>query len=263
MQQVIGQGMPGPHTLVMAKNRRAGQCQITKRIQHLVAYGLVHVTQPTGAENLGAIHDHSIFQRPAKRQPVGTHGVDVGFSAECAAIAQFTYKAAVRHVQGLFLNPNRSILELDAEFDQKRLMRRQTRPSLTARHRDGPQDAKSLDRVTQEPEAARKNATDKGRRTAIQDWDLGAIHFNQGIVDATPHERRHDMLNRRNRNAVVILKTCAKRRLMYAAIPCRQVSRPANDIHTPKDDAVISLGWANRQARGKAAMQPNTLKRYR
>jgi hypothetical protein len=130
MQQGVCQIVTGFVARVAAQNGAARRVQITQRVQHLVADGLIWVAQTAGGQHFGTVDDNRIFKRSAKSKVVCAHVFDVSIAAKGAAVAKLTHKAAIRHVKRLALMTDCGIGKVDLEVDLQARRRTQRSPSI-------------------------------------------------------------------------------------------------------------------------------------
>ena len=131
--------------------------------------------------------------QPAARTEVSD--IPAFMAAKRAAGAEFTNKATIRHIQRFLLRANRGIFELDREFDQQRVMRRQSGARRAARHLNRAQNAQRAQRSIRAMHTARQDFTHEDRRAAVENGNFRTVNFDRGIVNATADQRGHDMFN--------------------------------------------------------------------
>ena len=129
VQQGIGQGMASLVSLVVPKDRRARQSQITKCVQHLVSHSLIRMAQAPRTQHLIPIHNYGVFVCTAKRLADRAHGRYIRRATEGTAITKFTNKAAVGQIQSFALHTDRRVFEFNMEGHCQTARRTKPRPA--------------------------------------------------------------------------------------------------------------------------------------
>ena len=95
--------MPALYRDDMPFDRHTKKIQVPDKIEHLVPDRLIGMAQAAGGQDAVALKHDGIRKRAAKRQPVAAHGIDIGLTAEGAAVTEFAHEGAVRKAHALGL----------------------------------------------------------------------------------------------------------------------------------------------------------------
>jgi hypothetical protein len=168
------------------------------------------MAQTTRRQDLGAVEDHRVLQRPAQGQTAGAHRIHVGLPAEGAAVGQLAHEGAIGHVQPPRLHTDRLVGEIDAEVDLQHLGRLEPRHGRTVAHFHRLQHAHGTHRQILFQDPGSQEALDEGHRRAIEDRHFRSVDLDQGVVNGKPGQRGHDMLDGRDRDAIAVFDHRAK-----------------------------------------------------
>ena len=184
-----------------AQDRVAEERQVADRVEDLVAHELVLEAQLV-VEDAGLADHDRVLEAAAERQAALAQELHLAQEAEGARRCDLLGEAARRHPQRERLVPQQRVVEADRVADLEVLARDEPRALGAVNHLDGLLDPQQLARHRERPQPRLVQQDHEGRRAAVEHRDFRAVHLDAHVVDAEARERRQQVLDRADRDAV-------------------------------------------------------------
>ena len=254
-QKCVGQGVTSATSHILPYDRSTSQSQVTKSIQHLVAHGLIAVTQATRAQDICPVNHNCIFQRTTKSKAIGVHHVNIRLAAERTTVAELTHKAAICHDKRLVLNPNRLVLEINVEVDFHLVSGNQRRGCIATCDGNWLENFDYTGALMLTNQTGAQDGAHELGRASVQNRHFRTVNLDQGIVNTGTREGRHNVFNGRDCYTGVIHDAGAKRSL-FNHIPAGGDHCITNqNIRPPEPDAIVGRCRVNRHVDRFTRMQ--------
>src|SRR6266852_1134633 len=220
------------------------------------AHELVDIAQALAVEHAVAIDDHGPLKRAAARQPDGAHLIDLMQEAEGAGAADVALEALGVEGDGDVLAADRAAGEVDGEAHGEAVIGRE-RGGLAVladgyrlQHLDGAARRVLLD------DAGAFEQEGEQRSAAVHHRHFRPVELDQRVVDLETGQRRHQMLDGRDRQAFAIVETRAQR-LLDRVAPVGLDLR-AGTVGAAEDDARVRRGRMQRHGHARPGMERDT-----
>ncbi len=156
--------------------------QVAHEVQHLVADRLVLEAQglvqgPFGAE------DHRVVQAAAEGEALGAHELDVPVHAEGPGGAQLPAELLRGQGQLAGLPADGGMVEVDGVAQPQPRIGGDLHPLAALPHFDRTEDPDDAPGAGDDAGAGFGQRLDPGGRAAVQDRELCAVHFDDGVLD--------------------------------------------------------------------------------
>src|SRR5678815_2846636 len=204
-QQFIVQLVPGFVAEERTNQAVTEQIQVADRVEDLVLDELVLVTQAVFVEHAVIVEDDRVVHRTAQREILFAQHFDVAHEAERARAADFLDERGRREVDlgaGSAPGENR-VVEVDRETDLEAVERLEPRPLVAVADDDRLLDAHEALRSGLFLDSGRLQQEHERTCAAIHDRHFGRRKIHVCVVDAQAGERREQVLDRGDADAIL------------------------------------------------------------
>ena len=187
----------------LADQAVAEQVQVADRVEDLVLHELVFVAQAVLVQDPVIVEHDRVVEVAAERQVLRAHVFQVAHETEGAGAADFAQERRRREVHRGDLRAalEHRMVELDFKINFEAVVRVEARPLVAVLDLDALLDAhEALGRVLF-LDAGRLQQEHEGTRAAVHDRHFACAQFDDEVVDAEARQRRHQVLDRRDRAA--------------------------------------------------------------